>query len=222
MSANHLLVTLLAGGILVFGFGFIALVLWPRALAPTSAGAPSYPITVAGVPFNVPSAAIRVPLQRRAGTQERIDLAFEWPSLRPAETAAKPALSEEPLAIDRLFVTIAAGNSSVPPADLARVVYPRYLAGTPLAAPGGLAALPFREDTPYHGEDLLYDPAKAGNFVTRCSRPGQASMPGVCLFERRVGAADVTVRFPRDWLANWQQLAQGIDRLLAGLRTAGS
>ena len=40
---------------------------------------------------------------------------------------------------------------------------------------------------------------------------------GVCLLERRIGNADITFRFPRDWLPDWQNVAGGIDRLIARL-----
>ena len=46
--------------------GFIAYVLWPRWPGPpVSPDAPALPVTIAGTPFNVPPAAMRVPLQRR-------------------------------------------------------------------------------------------------------------------------------------------------------------
>jgi hypothetical protein len=45
-------------------------------------------------------------------------------------------------------------------------------------------------------------------------------MRGMCLHERRVLAADVTMRFPRDWLDDWRSVAGGIDGLLAKLRPA--
>src|SRR5262245_42207673 len=62
----------------------IAFMLWP-ASAPVSADAPSLPITVGGVAFNVPPAAIRIKMQRRAGAQGRLDLTFMWPSLAPPD-----------------------------------------------------------------------------------------------------------------------------------------
>ena len=70
---------------------FIAYVLWPRwPTPPIAPDAPALPITVAGVAFNVPPAAIRVPVQRRPGTHERVDLVFLWPSLEPPDPNAKP------------------------------------------------------------------------------------------------------------------------------------
>ena len=70
--------------IALMAFVYIGYVLWPRWPGPpVGPDAPALPITVAGVTFNVPPAAIRVPVQRRPGAQERIDLAFLWPSLEP-------------------------------------------------------------------------------------------------------------------------------------------
>src|SRR5947208_825722 len=91
----------------------IAYVLWPRWAGPPPApDAPSLPITIAGVAFNVPPAAMRVPVQRRAGAHERVDLAFLWPSLdspplvanNASSAAAAPAATRM---VERIFVTIA-------------------------------------------------------------------------------------------------------------------
>ena len=112
---------------------FVALVLWPRwpatAVAPD---APSLPATVGGVLFNVPPAAIRVPVQRHAGAQDRLDLAFLWPSLEPPDPNAKPAPTEGIPPIDRLFVTIEPQSIALPPAERVRTIYPRYLADAPI------------------------------------------------------------------------------------------
>src|SRR4051812_24831230 len=53
----------------------VAYMLWP-ARAAIAPDAPSLPITVGGVSFNVPPAAIRFKVQRRPGAQPRIDLTF--------------------------------------------------------------------------------------------------------------------------------------------------
>ena len=85
-----------------------------------------------------------------------------------------------------------------------------------VSGPGGLAVLAFREGTPYQGEDLIYDPAGPG-FLVRCSRSAGPT-PGICLHEQRIDAADVVVRFPRDWLDDWHTVAGTIERLVARLR----
>ena len=39
--------------------------------------------------------------------------------------------------------------------------------------------------------------------------------------ERRIGAADIVLRFPREWLADWHDVAARFDYLIATLRPPG-
>jgi hypothetical protein len=201
--------------------GYIGFVLWPRWPSAAPLDAPALPITVAGELFNVPPAAIRMPVQRRAGPQERLDLAFLWPSLAPPDPNAKPALTEEPNALDRLFVTIAAAEGTLPPADRINAIFRRYLSDERFESPDGLLIVSFRDGTPYQGEDLYLDAAAVERFVTRCTRPGTGGTPGTCLYERRIGAASVTMRFARDWLTDWRGLSRNLDRVIASLHPNG-
>ena len=201
---------------------YIGYVLWPRWPGPPiGPDAPALPVTVAGVAFNLPPAAIRVPVQRRPGAQERVDLAFLWPSLAPPEANGKPPPAREglpaPPSVDRIFVTISAAGDTLAPAERMRNVYARYTAAEATPGPGGLSVLPFRAGTPYQGEDLIYD-AATPTFLARCSRNGAGPTPGICLYERRIEGADLTLRFPRDWLDDWRLVAGNIDRLIARLR----
>jgi len=198
--------------------GYVAFVLWPRWPGPDALGAPPLPITVAGELFNVPPAAIRLATQHHAGPQERLDLAFLWPSLSPPDPAAKPMLNEEPNALDRLFITVAPADATVPPAERINTIFRRYLADERFESPDGLTIMSFRDGTPYQGEDLYLDATAPDRFITRCTRPGAGGTPGMCLFEQRIGSASVTVRFPREWLSDWRGLARAIEQLIASLR----
>lgn len=201
---------------------YIGYVLWPRWPGPPAGlNAPALPITVAGVAFNLPPAAIRVPLQRRPGAQERVDLAFLWPSLAPPDPNAKPPPPQPGAAPtpERIFVTISAAGDAPHPADLVRNVYPRYTASEAMAGPDGMTVLPFRDGTPYQGEDLIYDAAAAA-FLVRCSRNGAGRTPGTCLYQRRLDGSDIMVRFPRDWLGDWRMVAGNVDRLIARLQAS--
>src|SRR5205814_1465552 len=153
---------------------------------------------VGGVLFNVPPGAIRVPMQRYSGPQERLDLAFLWPALQPPDPTTKLAPTETAPPIDRLFITIEPQTITLPPSERVRTIYPRYLADTQFDGPDGLKVISFKEGSPYQNEDLFFDPAVQPGFVTRCSRPGAAGTgaagtPGMCLYERRIDGADVTV-----------------------------
>jgi hypothetical protein len=208
---------------------YIVYVLWPRWPGTAVAlDAPELPITIGGIAFNLPPAAMRVGVQRRPGAQDRVDLAFLWPSLKPADTgprriATKASTPAGPLALDRIFVTISAAGDAMPPEERIQTIYPRYAEADPASGPEGLAVLAFRADTPYQGEDLIYDAGTPENFLVRCSRNGAGAIPGICLYERRIdGAADVVARFPRDWLTDWQGVTSNIDRLIETLHPAPS
>ena len=197
---------------------------WPKANAPLDA--PAVPVTVAGVLFNVPPAAIRAAVQRHPGAHERLDAVFLWPSLTPPgpdfETTAVPSSTEggdpvpAPRTDDRLFVTIAGLDGVLAPDVRLRTIYPRYIEAE--AAPGadGLATVRFRAGTPYEGEDLVYLADRREQFFLRCSRPVR-TVPGTCMQERSIDAAEITLRFPRAWLEDWRNVAAGFDRLVAQL-----
>ena len=196
---------------------YVAYVLWPRwPEKPVPLNAPSLPIVVSGVNFNIEPAAIREAIERRPGRQERVDLAYLWPSLKPPDPATKASVGTPVDPNKRLFVTIASGDTTLPIAERVREIYPRYLVPEPSAGPDGLTLRGFRDGTPYQDEDLVFEQQAPEHFLARCSRKGVANS-GICLLERRIGNADLTFRFPRDWLKDWKRVAAGIDKLLARL-----
>lgn len=205
----------------LFGGSFIAYVLWPTwPDTPAPMNAPPLPITIEGVLFEVPPGAIRAAVQRHPGPHERIDLAFLWPSLTPPSPDGAPQ-EQSPAAgsveaTERLFVTIAPLGSVLPPKERLRSIYPRYVEAAASAGADGLAILPFRADSPYRGEDLVYFAETPERFFARCTRQA-GIVAGNCIVDRDIGGAVVTLRFARDWLNDWRGVAAGFDRLMAQL-----
>jgi hypothetical protein len=202
----------------VLTFCPIAWMLWPQGLT-IAPDAPSVPITIGGVVFNVPPAAIRFRVQRRAGAQPRVDMNFLWPSLTPPDARIKPLPTDAPDITDRLFVTIAAADSTLPPLERFKVIYPQYLEAVPIVGLDGLSQQSFRDGTPYQDEDLIQDPGQPGNFLLRCTRQ-TGSTPAMCMHERRIAGADLMLRFPRAWLSDWRAVATGIERLIDSFKPA--
>jgi hypothetical protein len=200
---------------------YIAFTLWPRwPGSRISLQSPALPVVIGGTMFNIEPAAIRQPLQRRPGTQDRVDLAYLWPSLAPPDPTAKPDLETGPAnPNERLFLTLADGRDELAPFERVKTIYPRYL-GAEAKPKDGLAVRPFRDGTPYNGEDLISDAGEPDAFMARCTRSGIGNT-GMCLFQRRVGGADVTARFPRDWLNEWEKVSSGISRVIARLHPDG-
>jgi hypothetical protein len=215
--------------LMVLGAGtLVSFMLWPTwSGAAVALDAPAIPVTVAGVLFNVPPAAIRVAVQRQPGPHERLDLAFLWPSLAPPQAEAKapdaPAVElastvapTRPDAGARLFMTVAGLGTELPPAERLRSIYPHYIETQATAGPEGLAIVAFRTGSPYDGEDLVYLGANPEQFFARCTRP-VGTVSGSCLQQRLLGAAELTFRFPRNWLHDWRGTATGFDKLVASL-----
>jgi len=205
------------GAVALLAALYVAYILWPRwPQGPVALNAPSLPIVVSGVTFNVEPAAVRVAVQRRPGVQQRVDLSYLWPSLAPPDPAVKPTVGAPLDANERLFVTISSGDATLPLLDRVQTIYPRYLVPQPVAGFPGLTYRGFRDDSPYQGEDLVFESNAPEHFLARCSRKGVTNT-GVCLLERRIGDADITFRFSRDWLPDWENVAKSIDRLVARL-----
>jgi hypothetical protein len=195
---------------------YVGYVLWPRwPDVPVALDAPALPIVVAGTSFTVEPAAIRMRVQRRPGAQERIDLAYVWPTLTPPDPAEKA--SQTPAPVERLFVTIQGADGTLSPMQRVETIYPRYLVPEPAAGPDGLTLRAFRDDTPYKDEELVFDSAAPAHFLARCSKRGAVGA-GNCLLDRRIGEADITIRFSREWLSDWRKVADAVDALMQRLR----
>jgi hypothetical protein len=216
------MIPLLLGGALAAGaVALVAYLLWPSwGAAQLSENPAQLPVSVGGTLFNVPTKAVRMKIQRHSGPQERIDLGFIYPSLEPPQapehvSADTVQATLEP--IDRIFLSIAAHHDAWAPEALVHTIYPRYLEQTSTPAQDGLTIRAFRDGTPYGGEDLFL--AESPDLTARCTR--EAATPGMCLSMRRIDGADLTFRFPRNWLAHWRDVADAMARLTLQLHGPG-
>jgi hypothetical protein len=213
---GHIIPLLLACGTTAGAIALVAYLLWPTWSANGLRTPERLPISVGGALFNVPTAAVRMNVQRHTGPQERIDLAFGFPSLDPPDApkhVSAESVEEISQPIDRIFLSISAHHDALAPETRVSTIYPRYLEQTSTPLADGLTMRAFRNSTPYGGEDLFF--ADTPNLTARCSR--DAATPGMCLSERRIDGADLTFRFPRTWLAQWRDVADAMNRLTAQL-----
>lgn len=197
----------------------VSYLLWPTWTVRGTSDPTRLPISIGGTVFNVPTASIRMKVQRRTGPQDRIDLDFGWPSLIPGGTPRHitiEQIDDPPTNLDMMFLSIAAHGNVMAPEQRIRTIYPRYLETARATASDDLIVQAFRSDTPYAGEDLFSAAAPA--LVARCSR--DAKTPGMCLSERRIEGADLTFRFPRSLLSEWRAVAAAMDQITADLYRA--
>ncbi|UFZ06579.1 hypothetical protein LQG66_09890 [Bradyrhizobium ontarionense] len=216
---GHVMPIVIGGVLATAAVALVAYLLWPTWQASAFKGPERLPVSIGGTLFNVPTAAVRVKIQRHTGPQERVDLGFEYPSLAPPEAphhVSADQLDLAPQPIDRIFVSISAHHDALSPEARLRTIYPRYLNSAGVAVQDGLTMRSFRAGTPYDLEDLFV--AEQPALVTRCTR--DAATPGMCLSERRVEGADLIFRFPRSWLSHWQDVAAAMERLAAQMHAA--
>lgn len=215
---SHLLLIAVAVTIAACAVALVAYLLWPT-WGTRPVGAPDrMPVSVGATLFNVPTSAIRRKIQRHSGPQERVDLSFVFPSLEAPETprhvSADTVEDKAAQPIDRIFLSIAAHRDALAPELRVRTIYPRYLDQAATPVNDGLSMRAFRDGSPYANEDLYS--AAAPEINARCTRDGLT--PGMCLSERRVDGADLTFRFPREWLSQWREVAIAMERLTAQMR----
>ena len=126
----HLLPIAIAAALAAGAIALVAYLLWPTWGTDPARGPGRLPVQVGGTLFNVPTAAIRRKIQRHSGPQERVDLAFAFPSLEPPEPprhVSADTIEETMQPIDRIFLSIAAHHDSLAPDTRVRTIYPRYL-----------------------------------------------------------------------------------------------
>jgi hypothetical protein len=214
---SHMVLIMAAAALTAGAIALVAYLLWPTWGSDPSRGPSRLPVSVGATIFNVPTAAIRMKIQRHSGPQERVDLSFTFASLEAPEApkhVSADTVEEKVQPIDRIFLSIAAHHDTLAPDARVRTIYPRYLEQATTPVDDGLSMRPFREGSPYANEDLFF--GGTPGLTARCTRDGVT--PGMCLSERRVDGADLTFRFPRSWLAQWRDVAKAMDYLTVQLQ----
>ena len=171
---SPIVLILVAAAITAAAIALVCYLLWPTWGAP-SADAPSrLPVSVGATLFNVPTAAVRMKIQRHSGPQERVDLGFVFPrSNRPRRrSTSAPRRSRR-----RCSRSTAYSCRYRPiairwrPTARVRTIYPRYLEQNSTPVEDGLTMRAFRDGSPYASEDLFS--ASAPGFNARCTRDGR-------------------------------------------------
>ncbi|WP_321338030.1 hypothetical protein [Breoghania sp.] len=205
-------------------------------LAPDTAPAPRWTaetrainLSLAGRTFQIPANYIADAAQRQGGTRKRIDLAARLPSLAGFDTTHAPLFRSDS---DLLRVWLEETPSPAASAGTARPARTDMREGAdfrpgvyPVA--GGLFARAFTASSAYASEEIVYDATglrgkRTTPYAARCQKWNVSE--ATCL--RRVPLAKgltMTYRFPREKLANWEQMDRSVTQLVQGfMKLAGS
>src|SRR6195256_393571 len=156
---GHMIPIMLGCAVTASAIALVAYLLWPTWGPDASSSPARLPVSIGATLFNVPTAAIRMKIQRHSGPQERIDLSFAFPSLEASDTpkhVSADTVEETAQPIDRIFLSISAHHDALAPDARVRTIYPRYLEQASMSGPDGLTMRAFRDGTPYSHEDLFF------------------------------------------------------------------
>jgi hypothetical protein len=189
-----------------------------RNVAPT-ADASAVRVSVRGVPFTVPGNYLDSRSSRRGGDLDVMGLSALLPDMR-GYSAADASLFVSNAADSPVVHLILRGDTdSLSAADrLARIYMPYVTDPQGEQTEFGLARYTFRDGTGYERNDLYAGDSGKGQLLLLCERPAQDLPSPNCLAIDRPVAQGVTLsyRFKRAQLSGWRDIAQGVDRLVAG------
>src|ERR1700704_260869 len=83
---GHMILIMVAGALTIGAIALVAYLLWPTWGSDPQSGPARLPVSIGATLFNVPTAAVRMKIQRHTGPQERVDLSFTRPR-RPNTSA---------------------------------------------------------------------------------------------------------------------------------------
>ncbi|MEP7455361.1 hypothetical protein [Phyllobacterium sp. SB3] len=170
--------------------------------------------------LQIPANMIRFDRQRRNGIAERVDLYLHWPEMQGYSPEFKDDFNGAGSEKKLLFLTFETRQGSQDMSGRYGPVYLPLTEGPGVAGPADLTIQRFRSDSGFVNEELLVAPDHGAKrpFVARCldeqsSRDNLAS----CQSDIFVGGdLQLTYRFPREMLEDWQILDRQIAEFARG------
>ncbi len=135
-------------------------------------------------------------------------LRVTWPELLPAGPGDRA----------EVHITIGPAEATTDPrAQFATLA--RFLTPGAWSNPGGLVARVFKKGSPFEADELFMSLPDGADFFARCTAStGANHLDEGCRAVLKHRSFDVTVRFPREALTDWQSLSDGVRRLIDSFR----
>ena len=187
--------------------------------APSSRADP-ISLSVAGVAFRIPANYILYKSARQGGPRKDVSLIAFYPDFRGYSDWDNQTFIQDAADSPLIYLLIREEPLDITEAERLSRIY-RNFVSDPAGKPGpfDLTEYTFRDDSGYRNEDLYVGGTAENPIVIRCDRFSQQVRSPYCLRDIRLkrGVA-VSYRFKRALLADWLQIATGIDRLMATFR----
>lgn len=183
--------------------------------SPTSRSDPVN-LSVGGLSLRIPANYLLYASARRGGTRPRVELFANTPDFRGYSDWDAQEFNGNAPDSPIIYMLIRNAPFSLTESAQLQRVYLGYVADTSgKPGPFDLTEYNFRGDSAYRGEDLFVGSVGHGPIVMRCARLSQEVPSPSCLRDLQLSSnAVLTYRFKRSHLANWREIAAGVDTLL--------
>jgi hypothetical protein len=171
----------------------------------------------------IPANYILYASARQGGPRKEVALAAKLPDFHGYSDWYASTFADNSSDSPVIYLLIREDTLNITEAERLKRIYLSYVAD-PAGKPGpfGLTQYAFRDDSGYHGEDLYVGQTAKGPVVLRCVRFGPQVTSPSCLRDIRLGHhVALTYRFKRAHLAQWQDIANGIDTLVGSFVQPG-
>lgn len=188
-------------------------------VAPTSRTDP-VSITIGGTKFSIPANYIMFARARQGGALKEAQLFTTFPDFEGYSDWHASSFSGNAADSPVIFLLLREEQFKISEAERLQRIYMTYVAD-PAGKPGpfGLTQYVFRDDSGYQGEDLFVGQMNGKPVVLRCVRFSPQVPSPSCLRDVRIGSGiTLSYRFKRANLGRWQEIAQGVDKLVASFR----
>jgi hypothetical protein len=191
----------------------------PRAGSAPTEQARLVSLTLHGVSFSIPANAIEDAKSRAGGERDAVTVAVLFPAWRgySADTAALFRANAPDSALVRL--SLHGGPDALSPRDRLERLYRLQIAGNEPAS-FGLTRHVFGAQSAWPDQDLFSGEAGNKMFLFLCER-GSPEFPSpncIALDRPLASGLNYSYRFKRSYLGRWQELSEGVDRLIAKYR----
>ena len=164
--------------------------------------------------LELPANMIRFDKQRRNGVTERVDLYLHWPDMLGYQPAFLADFNGSGPEKRLLFLTFEPRATSEDMSGRYGPIYSTLTEDPGSKGPAGLTIQKFRADSGFVNEELVVSPEQAGHapFVARCLDE-ESSKSNLASCQRDIFLGEdlqLTYRFPREMLGDWQKLDQQI------------
>ncbi len=181
-------------------------------------------LSVHGRTFHIPANYLQYASARQGGERREIALFALVPGMSGWSNWNAQTFTGNAPDSPVIFLFIRNEKIGLTETDRFNRVYMGYFS-TPHGEPGpyGLTQYRFRVDSGYKNEDLYVGETASGPMVLRCVRLGPQVPSPSCLRDMLIApGVSLSYRFKRSHLPQWQEIGDGVDKLIASFRKPGS